>query len=161
MALKKPLVITSGEIEQLQPGDDLNVPIAGAIEISLTNDEATPIVIGAPVYSDANGGVKKARANALGTSIVVGIVNDDPSIAAATSGSIATSGVMTATTTQWDAVTGQVGGLTFGTRYYLDAATAGKLTITAPTTAGNQVVEIGIAMSTIDMKIAIQKRIKL
>ena len=58
------------------------------------------------------------------------------SISNGLSGVIATGGPLTASTAQWDAITGQVGGLTPNTRYYLDPTTAGKLTITAPITAG-------------------------
>jgi hypothetical protein len=161
MALRKPLVIVSGEIEQLQAGDDLNVPITGTIDITLTNDEASPVVIGAPVYSDANDGFKKAKADAGGTALVIGLVSQSPSITNATAGTVGVSGILTATTAQWDAVTGQVGGLTFNTRYYLSAATSGLLTITAPTTTGNYVVEIGQALSTTEMSINIKKRILL
>lgn len=161
MAQRKPLVIVNGEIQQLQAGDDLNVPISGVIEVSLTNDEASPVVICAPVYSDANDGFKKAKADALGTSVVVGLVSQSPSISNGASGTVGTSGILTATTAQWDAVTGQSGGLTFNTRYYLDPTTAGKITTTAPTTVGQSVVEIGVAISTTELKISIQKRILL
>jgi hypothetical protein len=60
---------------------------------------------------------------------------------------------LTATTGQWDAVTGGSGGLVANTVYYLDAATAGKLTATAPTTAGQYVVEVGMALSTTELLI--------
>jgi hypothetical protein len=160
MGAKKPLVITAGQIEQLQSGDYLSVPISGYTEIVATNDEASPIVIGAPVYMDAADGVKKAKADASGTSMVTGLVADT-SIANGVSGGIAVDGVLTATTAQWDAVAGTTGGLTFGTRYYLSAGTAGILTATAPTTAGQYVVLIGIALSTTELKLMIQPRILL
>lgn len=159
--VKKPLVIYSGEIAQLQAGDSINVPITGTVDVVLTNDEASPVVIGAPVYMDAADGFKKAKADASGTAIVIGLVAKDPSIASATSGEVATSGILTATTAQWDAVAGTTGGLTFNTRYYLDPSTAGKITDTAPTTTGQYVVEIGVAVSTTELKIDIQKRILL
>lgn len=160
MALKKPLVLYSGEIAQLQAGDDLNVPFSGTINISQTNDEAAPIVIGTPVYNDAADGVKKAKANAAGTSKVLGLVAQT-SITNAVAGDIGIDGVLTATTGQWDAVTGQVGGLTFGSPYYLDPTTAGMLTVTAPTTAGQYVAAVGIAISTTEMKVSVQPRILL
>lgn len=161
MATKIPLVISNGEIQQLQAGDDIIAPITGTINISLTNDEVGSIVIGAPVYSDAASGVKKARANATGTSLVVGLVGQTTIVSAA-AGDIATSGILTfASTAQVDAVAGTTGGFTFNTRYYLDPSTAGLMTATAPTTAGQLVVEIGTALSTLVLKIAIQKRILL
>jgi hypothetical protein len=50
-------------------------------------------------------------------------------------------------------VTGQVGGLTPNSTYYLSAATAGALTTTAPSTAGQFVYRVGKAISTTQMDI--------
>lgn len=158
MAVRKPLVIVNGQIEQLQSGDTLDTRDT---VMQLVNDEASPVVIGAPVYSDAAGGFKKARANAVGTSKVIGLVADSPSIANGATGGVALDGNLTATTAEWDAVAGTTGGLTFNTIYYLDPATAGKITPTAPTTVGQLVVEIGKALSTTDLKISIQQSILL
>lgn len=161
MSVKIPLVIYSGEIAQLQSGDSLNVPITGAVDVVLTNDEATPVVIGAPVYMDAADGFKKAKADAAGTSKVIGLVNKSPSITNATTGEVATMGIITLTTGQWDAVAGTTGGLAFGTLYYLSAATSGLLTSTAPSTVGNYVVEVGMGISTTEMRVSIRQRILL
>lgn len=158
MAIRKPVVIVSGQLEQLQAGDTIDVRDTIA---QLTNDEATPVVIGSAVYSDANSGFKKARANAVATSKVVGIVADSPSIANGATGGVALDGLLTATTGEWDAVTGDVGGLVFNNIYYLDPATAGKITKTAPTTVGQLVCELGRALSTTDLKINIQQSILL
>lgn len=160
MALKKPLVISSGEIQQLQSTDTLDAPQSGGDVLVQTNDEAGTIVIGAPVYNDAADGVKKAKGDASGTSKPIGLVYD-ASIANATPGKILTSGVLSATTGQWDTITGGSGGLTFGTKYYLSAATAGLLTSTAPSAVGQYVVEVGIAVSTTEMLVNIRQRILL
>lgn len=160
MASRKPLVIISGIVQQLPVTDDLSVPITGVQEKNQTNDEVSPIVIGTPVYNDAADGVKKAKADAIGTSKPIGLVYAT-SISASASGAIATDGIMTATTGQWDAICGTSGGLAFGTVYYLSAATAGLLTSTAPSTTGQYVVEIGQATSTTDMKIQIKAPIGL
>jgi hypothetical protein len=114
---------------------------------SLTNDNAGSIVIGTPVYVKSNGAVDKARANALSTCTTLGIVRDT-SISAAAAGNIQFFGIVTATTGQWDAVTGGSGGLTPGTYYYVSAATAGQLTSTAPATVGQVVKEAIWAFST-------------
>lgn len=161
MATRKPLVLVAGEIQQLQAGDDINVPLSGAIEISLTNDEATPVVIGSAVYSDAAAGFKKAKADASGTSNCIGLVNKSPSIANATAGPVATEGIVTLTTAQWDAVAGTTGGLTFNTRYYVSAATGGLITATPPSAAGQYVQCVGIALSTVDLKLEVSERILL
>lgn len=158
MAIKLPLVITNGQVQQLQSGDTLDTR---SEQFQLINDEATPVVIGSAVYSDANGGFKKAQANAAATSKVVGLVAQSPSIANGVAGAVNLDGIQTATTVQWDAVTGQSGGLTFNAYYYLDPTTAGKITTTAPTTVGQLIVQIGQALSATDMKINIQQSVLL
>lgn len=160
MTARKPLVINGGQIEQLQAGDTLNASTTEVDVVAKTNDNAGAVVIGAPVYQKSNGNVDKARANAQGTVQVVGLVAD-VSIAAAGSGNIQTDGVLVATTGQWDAVTGGSGGLTPGSPYYVDAGTAGMLTATAPATASQFVVRVGLALSTTDMDITITAPMKL
>lgn len=156
MAIKKPLVITNGQIEQLQAGDQLENPNL----LTRTNSNAGAIVIGQPVYADSGTTVDLAQADAQGTIRVVGLVAD-ASIANAASGGILVDGVLTATTGEWDAVTGEVGGLTAGANYFLDAANPGELTQTAPTATGEFVVRVGHALSTTELEIEIQQPIKL
>ncbi len=149
MAIRKPLVLVNGETQQLQAGDSLSSPDI----FNLTNDEAGPIVIGTPVYSDAAGGVKKAKGDAAGTKNVVGLVRD-VSIATTVAGAVQTDGVLTATTAQWDAVFGTTGGLTFNTVYWLSPSTSGQGTATVPSTTGQYLVRLGIALSTTDLDIS-------
>lgn len=156
MAQKKPLVLTSGQIEQLQSGDYI---ATGDIP-QQTNGNAGAIVIGTAVYSSANDTVDKARADAVGTVDTIGLVSD-VSISAAAVGGVQTNGILAATTGQWDAVAGTTGGLTKNVKYYLSSATAGLISSTPPSSAGQFVVEVGIAISTTEMKIDIQRRIKL
>ncbi len=160
MASRKPLVINAGQIQQLQSGDVLDAVVTEVDVVSLTNGNAGSIVIGMPVYSDANDSVDKAKADAVATVEVLGLVQDT-SISAAAAGFIQTDGVLTATTGQWDAVTGDAGGLTAGTVYYLDQTTAGLLTTTAPTTVSQFVVRVGKALSTTKMEITVTQPIKL
>ena len=153
MALKKPICIYSGQLAQIASTDTLDVPgIAAGDVVVLTNDESSPIVIGAPVYMDDADGVKKAKADATGTKNVIGLVKD-ASITNGTTGGIQVNGVLTATTTQWDAVFGTTGGLTFNTRYYLSQTTAGIGTATAPSTVGQFIVPLGIALSTTELSL--------
>jgi hypothetical protein len=128
------------------------------LEVSLTNGNASAIAIGRAVYSSAAGAVNLANANAAGTMGVVGLVSAT-SIANGAAGLVAMDGVLTATTTQWDAVTGQTGGLTFGSVYFLSNTTAGALTTTAP--ASGYVVPVGRALSTTQMKIHIGPSVQL
>lgn len=152
MAIKKPLVLgTDGLIQQLQSGDSIAAPTNTPSLISVTNGESSAaLVIGTPVYSSAAGTVKRAQANASATARVVGLCYDT-SISAAAAGSIAVGDVITATTGQWDTITGGTGGLTFSAIYFLDAATPGKLTTTAPSTIGQYVTKVGVAISTTDL----------
>lgn len=56
--------------------------------------------------------------------------------------------VVVLTTAQWDAVTGQAGGLTSGAGYYLDPATLGHLVVSVPpVAAGSFQMQMGIALS--------------
>lgn len=158
MAIRSPLVIVSGRVQQLQAGDSLDIR---ADQYQITNGEAAPVVIGAPVYMFGAGSFKKARANAVATANVVGLVGQSPSIANGVPGAVTIDGILSATTAEWDAVTGDAGGLTFDARYWLDPATAGKITKTAPTTVGQLVVYIGIALSTTEMKVEIADGILL
>lgn len=128
--------------------------------VPVTNANASPIVLGQPVYVTDNDTVDLARANALSTSGVLGLVQDN-SIAASGTGDVLTSGHLTGSTAQWDAVTGGTGGLTANSIYYLSATTAGRLTATPPSTSGHVVVEVGKAVSTTTLKIAVILRIRL
>ncbi len=157
MAERKPLVIVSGQIQQLQSGD--TIAGVGASKVSLTNNNAGTAVIGTPVYSDGAGTCDFAKADAIGTSEVIGLVFAD--IAAAGAGEIQTSGVLTATTGEWDVVTGKTSGLVADTIYWLDPTTAGKLTITPTSTDTQLVVRVGIGISTTQMLIAVQPPILL
>lgn len=161
MAVKKVLVMgTSGHPEQLQAGDSIQVATTTAEVETLTNGGGSSVPIGTPVYVSAADTFLSARANASGTSKVHGLVFD-ASIANSASGQVCTDGVLTATTTQWDAVTGQTGGLTAGADYFLDPATAGKLTTTPPSTVGQFNVYVGRAKSSTDMHLDIRFAIAL
>jgi len=160
MTLRKPLVITDGQIEQIQSGDTLDATITDTNEINLTNNNASTINIGQPVYAESDGNVDLAQANAQGTVEVIGLVAD-ATIAASASGQIITDGVLEATTDQWDAVTGDTGGLTVGDVYYLSAASAGELTTTAPSSTGNFVKRVGTALSTTQMELEFGQTVKL
>ena len=134
-------------------------PQSGGDVIVLTNDEAGALIQGNVVYSDANDGVKKAKADAVGTSKPVGLSVDAP--AAAASGRVMVSGILALTTGQWDAAFGTTGGLVFGTIYYLSAATGGLGTATAPSAVGQSVVELGYAISTTEFMVRIRQTILL
>lgn len=160
MALRKPLVLNAGLVQQLQSGDTLDAVQSGGDAVIQTNANAGSIVIGAPVYSSANNSVDKAQGNAAATSKVLGLVRDT-SIGTGATGAIQINGILTATTGQWDAVFGTTGGLTVNTRYYVSASTAGLGTDTAPSTVGQYVIFLGTAISTTDLNINIESPVLL
>lgn len=160
MALRKPLVVVDGGIQQIQSGDVLDAVCTEVDVVSMENENGDAIVIGAPVYCSDNGKVTEAQADAAATVEVLGLVQP-ASIANAASGYIITDGVLAATTEQWDVITADVGGLTAGSVYYLDPDTSGMLTTTAPTAVGDYVVRVGKALSTTELEISISQPILL
>lgn len=112
---------------------------------------------GTPVYQTASaeevGLVNKARANTTSTSSVAGLTVGQA--VAEENAHTQFAGPLTLTTAQWDAVTGGSGGLTPGSTYYLSAATAGRITATAPSSGGQFVTQVGIAMSARTMLVQI------
>jgi hypothetical protein len=126
----------------------------------MTNDQGTTIVICAPVYTKATGKAGLAKANAAATTEVTGLVSDT-NIANAANGNIMIDGILTATTGQWDAVTGGANGLTIGAIYYLSDANAGILTPTAPNAANSYIVRVGRALSAVKMDITVTPPIRL
>lgn len=158
MASRKPMVDINGTIQELPASDTLDAVVNEVDVVNKVNGEGTDLVPGEPVYVFSGTDVKRARANADGTRGVVGF--SKAAITASASGTIQTNGVLTLTTGEWDAVAGTTGGLTAGTRYYLSAATAGRITSTAPSASGNWVKCVGIALSTTELLINIEDGFK-
>lgn len=127
---------------------DTSTRVAGVSNDRLTNCIEFSLAAGAApgtVLAAGSAGIVKGRANAAGTSEVVGVnigaaAEDEPGFAKY-------AGPVTLTTAEWDAVAGTTGGLTPGARYYLSTATAGKLTATPPSTEGQFLCPVGLALS--------------
>jgi hypothetical protein len=162
MASRIPLVIVGGQIQQLQAGDTINVASAEWDNRVWTNGESSfSLVAGTPVYISGANTVKRAEANAASTASVSGLLVD-PSVSVGNTGNFAAGGIITCTTVQWDAVvTGESGGLTPNSLYFLDPANPGKLTTTAPSTVGQLVTVVGRASSTVDMELVLAQPIQL
>lgn len=147
--------------QRLQPADTISVATTLMLVRAVTNADTASLPFGTPVYASAADAVKRGQANAKATSGLAGLVYDS-TIAASAIGNIGTAGVMVGTTAQWDAVvTGQTGGLTFNSLYFLDPTNVGKLTTTPPTTAGQVNVFVGRAISTTELEVAIAQPILL
>lgn len=110
---------------------------------------------GAPVTSGSN--AVFARANAVATANVMGLANSAGEYPGGIDAQYA--GPLTLTTAQWDARTGQTGGLTPHAIYYLSAASpGGKLTTTAPGNP-NYITPVGFALSETTMMVQIGKAV--
>lgn len=144
MAVRKPLVLVAGEVQQLQAGDS----IGETQLVSITNNDAAAAVLGEVFYIFAAGSVKKARADALAT--MEGFYFAAAAIPAASAGYFQSSGILAGLT-----------GLTAGATYYLSTSTAGGMNTVAPTATGQYVLRLGKALSTTEFEIRIERPILL
>jgi hypothetical protein len=126
------------------PYDPNGVKITVAQGISV--DPGTPVTTGDPTGGPTGGPViLLANAGSSSTAGVIGL--------AITAGeypggvNIKTQGPVTLTTEQWDAVTGQSGGLDTGSYYYLDDGDNGKLIGARSALASAQDLLVGFAIS--------------
>jgi hypothetical protein len=142
MAIRKPLVLVNGQLQQLQAGD-----VVQSFDIlPQVVNEPGGLVFGNIVYNDGADTVRKARANAAGTKDVLGIVMNG-TVAQGGTANILLSGPATGTTGQWDAQFGTTGGLAPRARYFLSDAVAGQASADAPIADGSYVIEIGVGAS--------------
>lgn len=117
---------------------------------TLTNSTGSTIGKFRALYKTATADqIALANAGASGTMRFIGFAS--AAINNAASGSVTTDGALTGTTGEWDAVTGQTGGLTPGAVYFVSTSTNGAITSTAPTTGW--LVRVGVAISTTTMLI--------
>ncbi len=133
-------------------------PVGFGLQFSVNNDQGSAINIGQPVYASANG-VKLADASVYATAGVVGLVAD-VTINDSTSGLIQNAGALTATTGQWDSVTGGSGGLVAGSSYFLSISEGG-LSTSVPSGALEVVAPIGKAITATILIINIQTPVEL
>lgn len=110
---------------------------------------------GSPVFQSltADGTVNLAKADAIGTARAVGVTSRQGIAGSHVHTQYA--GPLTLTTDEWDAIAGTTGGLDQGAPYYLSAATAGRLTTTAPSASASLALQIGIALSSTTLLIQI------
>jgi hypothetical protein len=96
--------------------------------------------------------VVPGRANAAGTSSLAGLTATPADVGDPVK--VQSDGVLTLTTEQWDAITGDSGGLVRNTRYYLNATFfEGRLTTTPPSSVSTFVAPVGVALSATDFLI--------
>lgn len=130
--IHRPLIFSGTRVRRLPAGDFIE---GSGVIADGTNSEGSAITKGQPVYISGNNQYSLALANSVDTSRVIGLVIDDSTDDGETM-HVLLNGELEATTSQWDAVTGETGGLAPGGRYFLSPTTAGMLTRTPPSTQG-------------------------
>lgn len=125
-------------------------PIVGS-----TADHPIDFPIGTPVAQSttASATVIPARADDASTASVTGFAAGRAVVGSRVI--VQMTGPLHLTTDQWDAITGEVGGLTEGATYFLDAASEGGMTTTAPSADGEIRTPLGIALSAEDFLVQI------
>lgn len=130
-------------------------PIAQYINVN-----ASSLIQCQAVYQTTTGHINLALGVAAPSARAIGLIYDT-TIAANVAGNIQSTGVFTAPTSSWDAVTGQTGGLTIGAAYYLSASVPGRIAPGFQTGNGDAVTYIGTAQSTTSLLLGIQAPIFL
>lgn len=132
-------------------------PAAGSITVEAINGEAFTLEKCRPVVIWSGSTVRRASNASQALAAVLGLATADADATLVVG--IQVSGEFEATANQWDAVTGQVGGLTPAARYFLGAA--GALTTTPPSSAGASLVLVGTALTSTKMELGINAPILL
>lgn len=130
--------------------------------IAATNANAGSIVIGQPVYQKTtSGSVDLAKADSAGASTwkCLGLVAN-ATVATTAAGAVQMSGPITLTAAQIAAcVDGAPTALVPGTEYFVSSSNAGKLSTTCPAAgSGSYICRVGVALTTLVLKIDIQFR---
>ena len=136
-------------------------PAGGASDSIVILETDSTLVPGTPLYITAGAHFEIAQATGQPQTKVVGISTTNTG--AGNAATAQTQDILTLTTVEWDAVTGDTGGLTPGSVYYL-SLTLGLITKTpviplAPNVRFNS--RIGIAISDSKMNLLIRSPIKL
>lgn len=111
--------------------------------VAETDDALVP---GSAVYAKNTGRFGLARADSFPETRFAGFSNATtaPGFAA----TVISGGPLELTTAEWDAVTGQIGGLTPGAPYFLSPTTLGAITTIPPSAAGLFSAKVGKAITT-------------
>lgn len=136
--------------------NNLYEQLVALTDLAVPNGSGGALVVGAAVYMLANG-TGAAKADCNGTAPARNVCGLIQTGVGASGGSVVVRqrGDLELTTAEWDAVTGDSGGLVAHTEYYLDA-TAGEIVKTVPATTGDNVVVVGIAKSATVLNINIR-----
>jgi hypothetical protein len=148
----RPLIIASGEIKQLPNADLLldqyDRPVGDYL--SFTNNDGTTMLMGDIGYYFGSGAVKKARADAAATI---------PQLCFCVETSLANLGI--GVFQLYGIIQVPTAPFVTNTAYYLSPTTAGAITATPPSTAGQYIIKVGFAYSTTTFHIKIERPILL
>ncbi len=153
----------SGTVRQIANTDDvaaLASTTASAAPTVVTNNETQNITLGQPVCGAVDLSVILADAGVAGKQNVIGLISTISIDGSGGTGNMLSTGLITGTTVQWDAVTGQIGGLTPFATYFLDVG-GGRITATPPFDTGLYICAIGQAISSTVLSIQIARPITL
>lgn len=150
----------AGPIPQKLIAPSLSFSIDSVNLVSRQNKAIVDLSAGMLVCADtASSGIIQALATSASRQKVIGLAKT--AIEVDGFGLIQIADVLKLTTAEWDAVTGDSGGLTAGARYFLSAATTGKMSVTPPSTDGQYIVRVGWALSTTEFQIDIEPSVLL
>lgn len=131
----------AGQLSFVTPASSTALNVCNPYTVAQTGG----LAVGDVVYIASADTVTKSDVSGSGiASRVMGMA--DAIIADTASGGICSEGVVTG-----------LSGLTAGSRYYADPATAGGITTTTPVGAGNTIVQVGYAKNTTDFHLHIEQ----
>lgn len=128
--------------------------ISNTITVSKMNSDAISLLKGMPVYIKTDGTVSRSNSDATALAFL-GFVYDTL-IPVNGTGLIIVDGLLTASSGQWNAVTGG-SGIVGANTYYLSAL--GTISLTAPVSGYSR--EVGLALNSTDLQIRIMPTIEL
>jgi len=149
----------AGPVGQKLVSPAVSAGISTSVAISRQNADSDDIIKGELLYAASNSTVAKALADSSTKQKVLGFAKIP--FAVGVIGVVQIADLIEATTDEWDAVTGMVGGLVAGAHYYLDPTTKGRMTTTPPSTDGQYVVRVGWALSSTEFQIDIEPSVLL
>lgn len=126
--------------------------VPAPVTVDYINDDGTTDLTGTPVYETSAGHAASASATDLTHATVIGLRIE--ACLSGASGPVQSTGAVVLATGQWDAITGQSGGLMPLAAYY--AGATGKLSTTPPTSGGLYSTLVGIAASASQLDLDIQ-----
>ena len=126
--------------------------------VSYTLEADSNIAPGMALYINNSGNIERAIANATSTSSVAGLSTSITNLGGGCQYKM--EGLVELT--DWsNAIENGASTLSAGSFYYVSSTDPGKITTTAPSGAGNFVVQVGFAQSTTKLNLQIQPPIKL